>query len=120
MVAGTLVYVNAGTQLARITSLSGIVSPGLLGSLVLLGVLPLAARKIVDAVQARKVYAGWQRPKSFDRNLVVIGGGSAGLVTAYIVGPAKFRPPLSSRQATRRDSATGMGFHRRRGLQPRT
>ena len=63
MLAGTLVYVNAGTQLARIDSLSGIVSPGLLGSLVLLGVFPLAARKIVDAVQARKVYARWQRPK---------------------------------------------------------
>ena len=56
------VYVNAGTQLARIDSLSGIVSPGLLGSLVLLGVFPLIAKKIIDMVQARKIYARWKRP----------------------------------------------------------
>ena len=94
MVAGTLVYVNAGTQLARIDSLSGIVSPGLLGSLVLLGVFPLVARKVIDAVQTRKVYARWQRPKTFDRNLVVIGGGSAGLVTAYIAAAVKAKVTL--------------------------
>ncbi|MGE0671458.1 MAG: FAD-dependent oxidoreductase [Methylibium sp.] len=94
MLAGTLVYVNAGTQLARIDSLSGIVSPGLLGSLVLLGVFPLVARKIIDGVKARQVYAGFKRPASFDRNLVVIGGGSAGLVTAYIAAAIKARVTL--------------------------
>jgi len=94
MLAGTLVYVNAGTQLARIDSLSGIVSPGLLGSLVLLGFFPLAARKVSDGVRARKVYARWQRPASFDRNLVVIGGGSAGLVTAYIAAAVKAKVTL--------------------------
>ncbi len=99
MLAGTLVYVNAGTQLARIDSLSGIVSPGLLGSLVLLGVFPLVARKIVDAVQARKVYARWKRPKRFDRNLVVIGGGSAGLVTAYIAAAVKAKVTLVEKHA---------------------
>ncbi len=99
MLAGTLVYVNAGTQLARIDSLSGIVSPGLLGSLVLLGVFPLAARKIVDAVQARKIYARWKRPQRFDRNLVVIGGGSAGLVTAYIAAALKAKVTLVEKNA---------------------
>ena len=94
MLAGTLVYVNAGTQLAHIDSLSGILSPALLGSLVLLGLFPLLARKIVDAVQARKVYARWPRPKTFDRNLVVIGGGSAGLVTAYIAAAVKAKVTL--------------------------
>ena len=94
MLAGTLVYVNAGTQLARIESLSGIVSPGLLGSLLLLGIFPLVAKKIVDMVQAKKVYAKWQRPARFDRNLVVIGGGSAGLVTAYIAAAIKARVTL--------------------------
>jgi pyruvate/2-oxoglutarate dehydrogenase complex dihydrolipoamide dehydrogenase (E3) component/uncharacterized membrane protein YdjX (TVP38/TMEM64 family) len=94
MLAGTLVYVNAGTQLARIDSLSGIVSPGLLGSLVLLGLFPLAARKVLDAVQARKVYTGFTRPKRFDRNLIVIGGGSAGLVTAYIAAAVKAKVTL--------------------------
>jgi len=94
MLAGTFVYVNAGTQLARIESISGIVSPGLLGSLVLLGIFPLIAKKIIDMVQARKIYARWKKPATFDRNLVVIGGGSAGLVTAYIAAAIKAKVTL--------------------------
>jgi pyruvate/2-oxoglutarate dehydrogenase complex dihydrolipoamide dehydrogenase (E3) component/uncharacterized membrane protein YdjX (TVP38/TMEM64 family) len=99
MLAGTLVYVNAGTQLGRITSLSGIVSPGVLGSLVLLGVFPLIAKKVIDLFQARKVYAGFQKPARFDRNLVVIGGGSAGLVTAYIAAAIKAEVTLVEKHA---------------------
>ncbi|MEZ5614828.1 MAG: FAD-dependent oxidoreductase [Rhodocyclaceae bacterium] len=94
MLAGTLVYVNAGTQLAKIDSLSGILSPGLLASFVLLGLFPLVAKKIVAAVQARKAYARWPRPRRFDRNLVVIGAGSAGLVTAYIAAAVKAKVTL--------------------------
>ncbi len=99
MLAGTAVYVNAGTQLAGIDSLSGIVSPGLLGSLVLLGVFPLVAKKLLDLVQARRVVARWTRPKRFDRNLVVIGGGSAGLVTAYIAAAVKAQVTLVEQHA---------------------
>ncbi len=96
MLAGTLVYVNAGTQLAKIDSLKGILSPGLLGSFVLLGLFPLIAKKIVDWVQGRKVYARWAsvKPKSFDRNLVVIGAGAAGLVTSYIAAVVKAKVTL--------------------------
>ena len=96
MLAGTIVYVNAGTQLARIDSLRGILSPGLLGSFVLLGVFPLIAKKIVSVIQSRKVYARWadQKPKSFDRNLVVIGAGAAGLVTSYIAAAVKAKVTL--------------------------
>ena len=94
MIAGTLVYVNAGTQLARIDSLAGILSPGLIVSFALLGVFPLVARKIVDAIKARRVYARWPRPARFDRNLVVIGAGSAGLVTAYIAAAVKAKVTL--------------------------
>jgi pyruvate/2-oxoglutarate dehydrogenase complex dihydrolipoamide dehydrogenase (E3) component/uncharacterized membrane protein YdjX (TVP38/TMEM64 family) len=96
MLAGTLVYVNAGTQLAKISSLKGILSPGLIGSFVLLGVFPLVAKKIVDAIKARKVYAKWAhvKPKSFDRNLVVIGAGAAGLVTSYIAAVVKAKVTL--------------------------
>jgi pyruvate/2-oxoglutarate dehydrogenase complex dihydrolipoamide dehydrogenase (E3) component/uncharacterized membrane protein YdjX (TVP38/TMEM64 family) len=96
MLAGTLVYVNAGTQLARIESLAGILSPALVGSFVLLGIFPLVAKKIVDAVKARKVYARWagRKPRRFDRNLVVIGAGAAGLVTAYIAAAVKARVTL--------------------------
>jgi pyruvate/2-oxoglutarate dehydrogenase complex dihydrolipoamide dehydrogenase (E3) component/uncharacterized membrane protein YdjX (TVP38/TMEM64 family) len=94
MFAGTVVYVNAGTQLAKVDSLSGILSPALLGSFVLLGVFPLIAKKIVEIVAAKKVYEGWQKPSRFDRNLIVIGGGSAGLVTAYIAAAVKAKVTL--------------------------
>ncbi|MEN9539561.1 MAG: Mercuric reductase, partial [Pseudomonadota bacterium] len=96
MLLGTAVYVNAGTQLAQINSLKGILSPGLIGSFVLLGIFPLIAKKIVDAVQARKVYARWAhaRPARFDRNLVVIGAGAGGLVSAYIAAAVKAKVTL--------------------------
>jgi pyruvate/2-oxoglutarate dehydrogenase complex dihydrolipoamide dehydrogenase (E3) component/uncharacterized membrane protein YdjX (TVP38/TMEM64 family) len=96
MLAGTAVYVNAGTQLGQLTSLQGIVSPGLLGSFVLLGLFPLIARKIVEAVQKRNVYAKWAgvRPKAFDRNLIVIGAGAGGLVSAYIAAAVKAKVTL--------------------------
>ena len=97
MLLGTIVYVNAGTQIGRIESLRGILSPSLLISFALLGVFPLVAKKIVDAVKARKVYAGWPRPARFDRNLVVIGAGSAGLVAAYIAAAVKAKVTLVER-----------------------
>jgi pyruvate/2-oxoglutarate dehydrogenase complex dihydrolipoamide dehydrogenase (E3) component/uncharacterized membrane protein YdjX (TVP38/TMEM64 family) len=96
MLAGTAVYVNAGTQLAQLDSVRGILSPALLGSFVLLGIFPLIARRIVAAVQKRKIYARWAsvRPKTFDRNLIVIGGGAAGLVSAYIAAAVKAKVTL--------------------------
>ncbi|MGS5085954.1 FAD-dependent oxidoreductase [Hydrogenophaga sp. A37] len=96
MLAGTAVYVNAGTQLGQLESLQGILSPGLLGSFVLLGLFPLIARKIVEAVQKRKVYARWAsvRPAKFDRNLIVIGAGAGGLVSAYIAAAVKAQVTL--------------------------
>jgi pyruvate/2-oxoglutarate dehydrogenase complex dihydrolipoamide dehydrogenase (E3) component/uncharacterized membrane protein YdjX (TVP38/TMEM64 family) len=94
MLAGTVVYVNAGTQLAKIDSLSGILSPGLLGSFALLGVFPLLARKIVEIGRTNKVFAAWKKPKRFDRNLIVIGAGSAGLVTSYIAAAVRARVTL--------------------------
>lgn len=96
MLAGTAVFVNAGTQLAQIDSLRGILSPGLVGSFVLLGIFPLVARKVIEAVQKRKVYARWRavRPQTFDRNLVVIGAGAGGLVSAYIAAVVKAKVTL--------------------------
>ena len=89
MLPGTLVYVNAGRELGQLDSLGGILSPGLLGAFALLGVFPLLARKLLDRLQARRVYQGWSKPKRFERNLLVIGGGSAGLVSAYIAAAVK-------------------------------
>jgi len=97
MLAGTLVYVNAGTELAKIDSLRGILSPGLLISFTVLGLFPLIARRMIDGIKARKVYARWPRPARFDRNLVVIGAGSAGLVTAYIAAAVKAKVTLVER-----------------------
>lgn len=94
MLAGTVVYVNAGTQLAKIDSLAGIISPALLGSFVLLGIFPLVANKIVALGRQKRLFAAWKKPARFERNLVVIGAGSAGLVTAYIASAIKARVTL--------------------------
>ncbi|KJS04205.1 MAG: pyridine nucleotide-disulfide oxidoreductase [Gammaproteobacteria bacterium BRH_c0] len=94
MLAGTLVYVNAGTQLARIDSLGGLLSPQLLLSFVLLGIFPLLAKKIVALVQRQRVYKSWKKPARFDCNLLVIGGGAAGLVSAYIAATVKAKVTL--------------------------
>ncbi|MDH5354684.1 MAG: FAD-dependent oxidoreductase [Gammaproteobacteria bacterium] len=97
MLAGTIVYVNAGTQLAQIDSASGILSPSLLVSFALLGLLPLIGKKVVALINARKALAGFRKPGHFDTNLVVIGGGSAGLVSAYIAAAVKAKVTLIER-----------------------
>jgi pyruvate/2-oxoglutarate dehydrogenase complex dihydrolipoamide dehydrogenase (E3) component/uncharacterized membrane protein YdjX (TVP38/TMEM64 family) len=94
MFPATVVYVNAGTQLAKIESLSGILSPGLLISFALLGLFPLVAKKSVEYLNSHKVLRHHSKPKRFDRNLVVIGAGSAGLVAAYIAAAVKARVTL--------------------------
>ncbi len=94
MLAGTLVYVNAGTQLAQLQSLSGILSPGLVGAFVLLGLFPFIAARLLGLARARKVYARWTKPARFDRNMVVIGAGSGGLVAALIAAVVKAKVTL--------------------------
>ena len=94
MLAGTAVYVNAGTQLGQIASLSGILSPGLVISFVLLGLFPLLSKKGLDLLKQRKALAHFAKPKKFDYNLVVIGAGSAGLVSAYIAAAVKAKVAL--------------------------
>ncbi|WP_415904933.1 dihydrolipoyl dehydrogenase [Neptuniibacter sp. QD48_55] len=94
MLAGTAVYVNAGTQLGQLESLSGILSPGILLSFTLLGLFPLIAKKVIDLLKAKQVYAGIQKPSTFDTNIVVIGAGSAGLVTSYIAAAVKAKVSL--------------------------
>ncbi len=97
MLPGTFVYVNAGTQLAQIQSTGDIVSADLLLSFALLGLFPLIAKFVVGFIRRRRVYAGWQKPESFDYNLLVIGGGSAGLVSAYIAAAVKAKVALIER-----------------------
>jgi dihydrolipoamide dehydrogenase len=94
MLLGTAVYVNAGSELAQISSLSGLVSAPVLISFSLLGLFPLVAKFIVNSLQANKALRQFKKPKTFDTNTVVIGAGSAGLVTALIIAGAKARVTL--------------------------
>ncbi len=94
MLLGTIAYVNAGTQLAQIEDTSGLLSPTLLGSFVFLAIVPWIAKGIIAIIKRRKVYAVYSKPKSFDRNLIVIGAGSAGLVSAYIAAQVKAKVTL--------------------------
>jgi pyruvate/2-oxoglutarate dehydrogenase complex dihydrolipoamide dehydrogenase (E3) component/uncharacterized membrane protein YdjX (TVP38/TMEM64 family) len=94
MLAGTVVFINTGTQIAQLESLSGILSPELIGSFALLGIFPLLAKKSVQWMQARKILAKHPKPKTFDRNLIAIGGGAAGLVTTYIGAAVKAKVTL--------------------------
>lgn len=89
MLLGTAVYVNAGTQLAQVSSLGDVASPALLASFAALGLLPWIGRAVMNALKRRRVYSRWTKPRAFDRNLIVIGAGAAGLVSAYIAATVK-------------------------------
>lgn len=94
MLAGTIVYVNAGTRIGQLESASGILSPGLLLSFALLGVFPLIAKRILAIVQKGKAFSGYTKPQSFDYNIVVLGAGSGGLVSSYIAAAVKAKVAL--------------------------
>jgi pyruvate/2-oxoglutarate dehydrogenase complex dihydrolipoamide dehydrogenase (E3) component/uncharacterized membrane protein YdjX (TVP38/TMEM64 family) len=94
MLTGTMVYIYAGTQLATLHSMSGILSPQLLLAFVLLGIFPLIARWGYGIAQRRRTYAKYDRPRRFDYNMVVVGAGSAGLVSALIAATVKAKVAL--------------------------
>jgi pyruvate/2-oxoglutarate dehydrogenase complex dihydrolipoamide dehydrogenase (E3) component/uncharacterized membrane protein YdjX (TVP38/TMEM64 family) len=97
MLPATLIYVNAGTQLGEIHSLSGILSPSILLSFLLLALFPFITKRIMASIHTRKAFKGISKPKRFDTNMVVIGGGSAGLVTSYIAAATKAKVTLIER-----------------------
>ncbi|MGF1687039.1 FAD-dependent oxidoreductase [Photobacterium japonica] len=97
MLAGTAIYINAGTQLGQIDTLTGIVSAPVLISLVLLGLFPLIAKAVMTWIKQRRVYAQWKKPEHFDQNMVVIGAGAGGLVSAYIAAAVKAKVTLIER-----------------------
>jgi len=94
MFLGTIVFVNAGTQLAAIESTSDILSPALIGSFVLLGLFPLIAKFLIARWKRRRIYKGFRRPRKFDRNLIVIGAGAGGLVTSLIAATVRAKVTL--------------------------
>ena len=94
MLPGTIVYINAGHQLSSIKGLDGIFSPGILFSFGLLATFPFVMKFFVNRYRYRKIYRSYKKPKSYDANLVVIGGGSAGLVGAYMGAASKAKTIL--------------------------
>ncbi|WP_020682313.1 FAD-dependent oxidoreductase [Marinobacterium rhizophilum] len=94
MLAGTLVYVNAGTQLGQLESLSGILSPAILISFALLGIFPLLTRKILDSIKQQRALSHFPKPAQYDYNLIAIGAGAGGLVSTYIGAAVKARVAL--------------------------
>jgi dihydrolipoamide dehydrogenase len=94
MLPGTAVYVNAGTQLAQVNTLRGILSPTLLLSFALVGILPFIAKWAIGIVKTNLRLSQFKKPKHFDYNMVVIGAGSAGLVSAYIAAAVKAKVAL--------------------------
>lgn len=97
MLPGTAVFVNAGTQLAAIKQPGDILSPSLILSFCLLGAFPWIAKSIADTVKQRRVYTGFNKPKKFDTNMVVIGAGAGGLVTSYIAAATRAKVTLIER-----------------------
>ncbi len=89
MLLGTAVYVNAGAELGQIDSLSGLVSLPIVLSFALLGILPWITKAILAFVRREKIPVAFKKPKKFDANVVVIGAGSAGLVSSIIAAGAK-------------------------------
>ncbi len=94
MLAGTGVYVYAGVQLGQIDSLRGIMSPPLLLAFTLLGLFPFIAKKLLSALKAQRVMKPYPKPKRFDYDVIVIGAGAAGLVSAYIGSAVKAKVAL--------------------------
>jgi len=89
MLFGTALYVNLGTQLGLASSLPGVFSIGVLRAVMVLALFPWLARALVRWAARRRLLRRFPKPRHFDTNLVVIGGGSAGLVTAYIAALAQ-------------------------------
>ncbi len=97
MLPGTVVFVNAGTQLAAIEQPGDILSPAVILSFCLLGAFPWIARLIADQLRQHKAYSGYSKPNTFDTNMVVIGAGAGGLVTSYIAAATKAKVTLIER-----------------------
>jgi len=97
MLPATAIFVNAGTRLGQLDGLAGIVSPALWLSFALLAIFPFIAKLGLRQLQMRRRLAPYKRPKKFDTNLIVIGAGSAGLVTALIAATVKAKVTLIER-----------------------
>ncbi len=97
MLPGTVLYVNAGTQLGKIESPSEILSPQIILSFAVLGIFPVIARKVIRFFRRQKKSRNFKKPSSFDYNVTVIGAGSGGLVASLIAAAVKAKVLLVER-----------------------
>jgi len=97
MLAGTMVYVNAGVQLANVDSIASVTSPALLASFVLLALFPFLVKKIMHIFEQRRALSAYTKPDRFDANVIVIGAGSGGLVASLIAATVQAKPILIER-----------------------
>lgn len=94
MLPATILYVNAGSQLASLQSMRDLFSGPLILAFAALALLPFVVKRALAWWEVRSRLRPWPRPASADYNLVVVGAGSAGLVTAYVAAAAKARVAL--------------------------
>ena len=94
MAPGSMVYVNAGQQLASIDSLESIMAPEFLIALVLLAALPWVSKWGLNRWSRFKLYRRFKKPKQYDYDVTVIGAGSGGLVAALIANTLKAKVAL--------------------------
>ncbi|MFM5807405.1 FAD-dependent oxidoreductase [Aeromonas veronii] len=94
MLPGTFVYVLAGSELGQLTSTGNILSPGLMVTLTLLGLMPWLVKKLTAKLALRRLLSPYRKPARYDYNLLVIGAGAGGLVTSYIAAAVKAKVAL--------------------------
>lgn len=97
MLPATLIYVNAGTQIAKISSPSDIASPSMIFAFILLGILPFITKGIISTLKNNRAYNEFNEPTSFEYNTIVLGGGSAGLVAGYTTSTLQGKVALVER-----------------------
>ena len=98
MLPATILYVNAGAQIAKISSAKDIISPPMLFAFVLLGIFPFIAKWFVSLLKSKMAYKNFKKPRHFDYNTIVLGGGSAGLVAAYTTSTLQGKAMLIERE----------------------
>lgn len=86
--------VNAGGQLGEVQTLSGIMSLPVMLSLSALAIFPWLAKVALEYLRSAKIYRPFMRPSQFDYDVLVVGGGAAGLVSAYLAAALKAKVAL--------------------------